>query len=116
MTDTGRSGVGVGEGVAPWLPAFGLLLLGAVGAAWSGLRPRGEDGPLAAVFPPWWSAPAAFGAAASADVAVVRTGAWPSLLVVRPTGPDAPSRLRAAGAWFVLDGRAMGGCAPDGRG
>lgn len=96
-----------------WLPALGLLLLSSTGATWANFRPQEGDGPLAAVFPPWWTPAAAFGAAATADVAIVRTGAWQTLLIVQPgeSATVAASRLRAAGAWLVLNGRVAGGCA-----
>ncbi len=103
-------------GAGAWLPAIGLLLMGSLGAAWLELRPHHEgSAPLAALFPPWWPAAEVLKAAASADVAVLRSGAWPALLIVRPGDPGAPARLRAEGAWLLLDGRAIRGCASGGR-
>jgi hypothetical protein len=66
------------------------------------------DGPVAAVFPPWWNARSAFVAAGDAGP-VVRFGALPFIVIVAATDRV---RLRAAGAWLLLDPRAVGLCAP----
>lgn len=80
-----------------------LLPLGvAVGALFA----PPADGPVAAVFPPWWGDTRAF-AAASAAGPVVRFGAVPFIVVV---AADDRARLRAAGAWLLLDPRALGAC------
>jgi len=65
---------------------------------------------VAAAFPPWWSAQAAFLAAASANAAIVRTTAIPGLLVVRPDDHDGLSRLCDAGAWLTIDPYAIDAC------
>jgi hypothetical protein len=49
-------------------------------------------------------------AAGSADAAIVRTTAMPSLLVVRPDRTDGMARLRHAGAWFAIDPQAIAAC------
>jgi hypothetical protein len=67
--------------------------------------------PIAAVFPPWWTAARGFQAAALSGAPIVRTGAFVNILVLSPGEPDLPARLRAAGAWLVLDAKALGGCA-----
>jgi hypothetical protein len=36
--------------------------------------------------------------------------AVPSLLVVRPDGPEGLSRLHRAGAWFTIDPQAIAAC------
>ena len=54
--------------------------------------------------------PAAVSAAASANAAIVRVTAVPSLLVVRPDGHEGLSRLQAAGAWFTADPQAIAAC------
>lgn len=66
------------------------------------------DGPVAAVFPPWWGGARSLLAAAPVGP-VVRFGALPFIVVVMPERRDL---LRRAGAWLVLDPRALGGCAP----
>ena len=66
------------------------------------------EGPVAAVFPPWWDGARSLAAAAPAG-AVVRFGALPFIVVVAPERRDL---LHRAGAWLILDPRALGGCTP----
>jgi hypothetical protein len=68
---------------------------------------------VAVAFPPWWSAEQSFQAAASADAAIVRTSAIPSILVVRPHDQSGVARLRAAGVWLTIDPRAIAACFTD---
>jgi hypothetical protein len=93
-----------------WLNAAILLAVswGAIAALSLQIRPDAEI--VAAVFPPWWSAERTFLAAASADAAIVRMTAVPSLLVVRPDQHDGLTRLHEAGVWFVMDPRAIAAC------
>ena len=72
------------------------------------VRPGAEI--VAVAFPPWWSVQQSLLAAASADSAIVRTTAIPSLLVVRPDAADGVKRLRLAGAWFAIDPQAIAAC------
>ncbi len=92
-----------------WLPAIVLLVLSTVGGGWLELRPKAA-GPVAALFPPWWSAREAFGAAAAAGGTILRTGAWPTLLVVASPDTRFAAHLHAAGALLLLDPQALGGC------
>jgi hypothetical protein len=71
-------------------------------------RPGAEI--VGVAFPPWWSAHRAFLAAASADAAIVRVTAVPSLLVVRPDQRDGLARLRKAGVWLAIDPQAIAAC------
>jgi hypothetical protein len=63
------------------------------------------------VFPPWWSLEDAVVSAGSAG-RLVRLGALPFIIVLAEA--DRP-RLRTAGAWMLLDPRALGSCAPTGQ-
>ncbi len=93
-----------------WLNAAALLLVSWLAIAALSLQ-IGPDAEIVAVaFPPWWSAQRAFLAAASADAAIVRMTAVPSLLVVRPDRHDGLMRLRKAGVWFAMDPRAIAAC------
>ena len=65
------------------------------------------DGPVAAVFPPWWSGADAVSAAWGAGP-VVRFGAAPFIVIVAAVDRAV---LRRQGAWLLLDPRALGGCA-----
>jgi hypothetical protein len=85
--------------VVSWIAIAGLSLQ---------VRPGAEI--VAVAFPPWWSARQVVLAAASADAAIVRTTAVPSLLVVRPDDHDGLARLRTAGAWLAIDPRAIAAC------
>jgi len=113
----GRSGRG--EGPAAWLAATGFLACGLVAVAPLAFPPH-PDGPVAAVFPPWWDAQRALAATVLAQAVMVRAGAWPALVVAADASPagaagdaGAPGlgeRLRAAGAWLILDPRSLRGC------
>jgi hypothetical protein len=85
--------------VASWFAIAGLSLQ---------IRPGAEI--VAVIFPPWWNAQRAFLASASADAAIVRMTALPSLLVVRPDRHDGLARLREAGAWLAIDPQAIAAC------
>jgi hypothetical protein len=78
--------------------------------AFAALVPKQND-PVAAIFPPWWTAARGFEAAALSGVPIVRTGAFANILVLAPGQPNLPARLHAAGAWMVVDAMALGGCA-----
>jgi len=72
------------------------------------VRPGAEV--VAVAFPPWWSAQQVFSAAASANAAIIRMTAVPSLLVVRPDDQDGLTRLRQAGVWLTMDPQAIAAC------
>jgi hypothetical protein len=93
-----------------WLNATALLIASFIAIAALSLQVRPGSDVVAVAFPPWWSAGQAVLAAASADAAIVRSTALPSLLVVRPDGTDGLARLRTAGGWLVMDPQALGAC------
>lgn len=101
---------------SPWLPAAALCLASLLPALALSAAPRG-DGPAAAVFPPWWGAAQTFAAADQAgDIAAV--GWRPFIIIANPEpGANAPlaQRLRAQGAWLILDPGLAGPCDPVGR-
>jgi hypothetical protein len=98
-------------GRSAWLPAILLLVASFLGTAWLGLRPEsGAGAPVAAVFPPWWNSERVFAAAASTGGAIVREGAWENILVLNSASADLPRRLRAAGAWLLLNPKALDAC------
>ena len=66
------------------------------------------NGPVAAVFPPWWKAGQAIAQAWAAGP-VIREGAAPFIIVVAAADR---ARLRSLGAWLLLDPGAVGGCLP----
>ena len=93
-----------------WLNASALLLASFIAVAALSLQVRPGSEIVAVVFPPWWSEQQSMLAAGSADAAIVRTTAVPSLLVVRPDRTDGLARLRHAGAWFAIDPQAIAAC------
>ena len=93
-----------------WANATGLLVAGWIALAILTLQVRPGATVVAVAFPPWWSTQQVFQAAGSAQAAIVRATALPTLLVVRPDDHDGLSRLHEAGAWFVMDAQAVSAC------
>ena len=93
-----------------WLNAVLLLIASFIGVAALSFQARPGTEVVAVAFPPWWSTEQTFNAAASADAAIVRMTAIPSLLVVRPDQHDGLIRLRKAGVWLAIDPQAIAAC------
>src|ERR1700750_1454413 len=93
-----------------WASAAAMLLASWIAVAALSLQVRSGAEIVAVAFPPWWSAERALLAAASADAAIVRMTAIPSLMVVRPDQYDGLARLRRAGAWLAIDPQAVAAC------
>lgn len=93
-----------------WLHAVVLMVVNFVALAALSFQPQAGSQTLAVAFPPWWDTRHTFLAAASADVAIVRETAFPSLLVVKIDDNASAIRLRAAGAWLILDPVAVAAC------
>jgi hypothetical protein len=88
------------------LPAlFGAVSL--AGALAINLLPP-ASGPVAALFPPWWSGARSL-TGASAAGAVVRFG-WPFVVIVVPQVSHPFAVLRKNGAWALLNPEGLGGC------
>ena len=87
--------------------ALAVASLLVVGASSLGAAP---GGPIAVLFPPWWSGTQAMLAAAAGGLPV-RFGAVRFIVVLVPDMPDAARLLHRAGAWLLLDPRVLGGCA-----
>lgn len=94
--------------LATWIPGVALAVGSLLAAGASSLGPP-PGGPIAALYPPWWSASQCLLAAAAGGMPV-RFGAAGFVVVVVPETPDAARLLRRAGAWLLLDPRALGGC------
>ena len=93
-----------------WLNATALLIASFLAVAALSLQVRPGTEIVAVAFPPWWSTERSFEAAASADAAIVRMTAVPSLLVVRPDRHEGLARLRKAGVWLAMDPQAIAAC------
>lgn len=76
----------------------------------AGAAPR-DPARVAAVFPPWWTPDRTASAAASAGQ-IAGAGGVPFILILRGEPDALGPRLRAAGAWLLLDPDAAGVCAP----
>jgi hypothetical protein len=93
-----------------WLNAAGLLLASVIAVAALSFRAGPDVEVVAVAFPPWWSSQQVFAAIASADAAIVRTTAIPSLMVVRPDDHEGLRRLRNAGVWMTIDPQTIAAC------
>lgn len=91
-----------------WLLPTALAFFSLAAATAISLQPA-TGGPVAAVFPPWWSASRAMLAAASAGP-VVRLGGLPFIVVAFPPPGGGRLQLRRQGAWLLLNPQAAGGC------
>ena len=83
-----------------------------MGSVYAANTVGGIIGAIAAsvVLIPWWGTQQVFLAAASANAAIVRTTAIPSVLVVQPDRRDGLMRLREQGAWLTIDPLAIAAC------
>ncbi|WP_346656111.1 hypothetical protein [Bradyrhizobium sp. dw_78] len=93
-----------------WLNATALLLASVIAVASLSFKVHPDAEFVAVAFPPWWSSQQIFKAAASANAAIVRTTALPTVLVVRPDGREGMARLRKAGVWLTIDPQAVAAC------
>lgn len=93
-----------------WANATALLVAGWIALAILILQVRPGATVVAVAFPPWWSTQQVFQAAGSAQAAIVRATALPTILVVRPDDHHGLARLHEAGAWFVMDAQAVSAC------
>lgn len=100
-----------GHSPAAFLPAAlaGVVMLAA--AILGGLAPAADTSePVAAIFPPWWTARDVMAGLARSDAAILREGLAPSVVLATSAAPGLPDRLRAAGALLILDQQAAAGC------
>ena len=106
----GRTHLAISRRWPAWLNATLLLAASFIGIAGLSLQARPGSEIVAVAFPVWWDTQRAISAAASANAAIVRVTAVPSLLVLRPDGAEGLSRLQAAGAWLMVDPQAIAAC------
>jgi hypothetical protein len=93
-----------------WFNAAILLVASWIAIAAMSLQVRPGAEVVAVAFPPWWSTQQVFLAAASANAAIIRMTAIPTILVVRPDDRDGMTRLRGAGVWLAIDPQAIAAC------
>jgi hypothetical protein len=96
---------------------LGLLSVGALAAtARVALSPRDAAVGVAVVFAPWTSPQSALARSVAAGGRFVRFGGPTFVTVAIPDDADYANRVLAAGAWLVLDARALAAClSPFGR-
>lgn len=87
-----------------------MVLISLFASGYLMLKPRDQGNGLAAVFAPWSNAETTFLRSVEAGTRFVRFGGFPFIAVVMPEGADASARLRAAGAWFIADPKALAAC------
>ena len=105
-----RTVLGIRHFWPSWLNAMALLLVSVVSVAALSFQARPGADVVAVAFPAWWDSQRALSAATAANAAIIRMTAVPSLLVVRPDGPEGLSQLYKAGAWLTLDPQAIAAC------
>jgi hypothetical protein len=92
----------------------GLLTLLSVGALFAGARaeliPRDRAHGVAVVFAPWTAANRTLLEAVGGGGRFVRFGGLPFIAVVMPDDGDYANRMLRAGAWLVVDPRALAAC------
>ena len=93
-----------------WFNATGLLIASFIGMAALSLQVQPGAEVVAVAFPPWWSTQDVFSAVASANAAIVRITAVPSVLVVQPDRSNGLKRLREAGVWLTIGPQAVAAC------
>ncbi|HEY0236487.1 MAG TPA: hypothetical protein VGC86_15755 [Afipia sp.] len=98
------------SGWSAWLKATALLTASSAVLAALSMHVRPDTEIVAAIFPPWWSARHAVLAVAEADAMLVRGGAIPAIVIVKPARDDGLKKLRSAGAWFAVDPQAVAAC------
>jgi hypothetical protein len=94
-------------GLSQGLAVVGLAACGLLTALMGGPT----SGPVAAVFPPWWSGMRTVDAAAEGG-AVLRLGRLNFVVLVVPEDQHGRQRLWRAGAWLLLNPRGLAGCGP----
>lgn len=88
--------------------AAGILVF----ASWLATRPQNplQDG-VAVLFPPWMQEGQVLAKALEPGARIVRSAGLGFIAIVMPDDEGYAARVRMAGAWAVLDPRALGTCA-----
>jgi hypothetical protein len=97
-----------------WLVDAVILASVSVGALYAtarfALAPRDPGRGVAVVFAPWTPPEATFARTVEAGGRFVRFGGTSFIAVAMPNDLDYPARAFAAGAWLVLDPKALAAC------
>jgi hypothetical protein len=90
----------------------GLVAVSLVPLAAAGDLPDSRSGTVAAVFGPLAAPADTVRAVAGTGGRIVGAGGWANVILVTASEPGFAGRLRAAGAWLVLDPGGFAGCTP----
>jgi hypothetical protein len=97
-----------------WLIDAVILASVSIGALYAtarfSLAPRDPARGIAVVFAPWTPAEATFARTVEAGGRFVRYGGASFIAVAMPEDPNYTARAFAAGAWLVLDPKALAAC------
>ena len=100
-----------------WLIDATVLASVSIGALYMtarvALAPREPQSGVAVVFAPWTSAATTLARTTEAGGRFVRFGGAPFVAVAMPDDAGYPARAFAAGAWLVLDPKAVAACLSD---
>tara|TARA_B100000683_G_scaffold211934_1_gene206751 strand:- start:578 stop:904 length:327 start_codon:yes stop_codon:yes gene_type:complete len=91
-------------------PAVSLAVVAIIGLGFMTLSPAADARQVAAVFPPWLSMSDRMQRLAAVEAVALDEGAWGNIVLVSAASADDRADLLAAGAWFLLDPRALRGC------
>ena len=93
---------------------IGLLTCLSLGALYAGARgglvPRDPAQGVAVIFAPWTAADKALSQAVESGARFVRFGGLPFIAIVIADDARYPERMLDAGAWLVVDPRALAAC------
>ncbi len=78
-----------------------------------GLTPRDPQSGIAVIFSPWTAPDATLSQAVATGSRFVRFGGFSFIAIVVPDDLDYPSRILSAGAWLVVDPKALAACLPN---
>ena len=93
------------------IAALAILSIVTLGAtARFALAPRAPELGVAVIFAPWTTSEQALTRTVEAGASFVRFGGPGFVAVAIPDGPDYPARVRAAGAWLVVDPKIVAAC------
>ncbi|MFC3230576.1 hypothetical protein ACFOGJ_25230 [Marinibaculum pumilum] len=91
-------------------PAMTLAALAIVGLGVMTISPAADARQVAAVFPPWFGMSDRMQRLAAVEAVALDEGAWGNIVLVSTATTEDRADLLAAGAWFLLDPRALRGC------
>ncbi len=105
-----RSRVAPDRGVGAFVPAVVLMLSSLVVLIVAATAPPTDGRPVAAVFGPGLTLAETIARVGPTGATIVRTGGLDNIVIVQSDDPALVQHLRAAGAWLIVDPRAVAAC------